>query len=368
MTGAPARRELPHAPDRVRAELQSRILSLLPALGINDHARAGIVTPLNPTRADRKAGSFVIWTQGDAIGAWQDYATGEKGDVFDLIVYLGRLSRWIDAYWWALEFLGWGRGEVRSADAARLDRERIERDRRAAEARQKADDERVATKAKGFWLSAAPEIRGTPVWTYLTQARGLPLERLKNPPGAIRYAPTLEHLDRESGELTEWPGMVSAMSHWQGGDIRAVHRTYLAPDGLGKAPVDMAKKMLGLARGCAIRVSKGAGDLTPEKAAKDGKLSPLIITEGIEDAITAAISRPQDRVWAAGSLSLLGTLGWPPCANAVVLVADNDWDKPQAVAAFERVLAHWQSMAAGRALKVVRAAAGKDLNDWARGV
>jgi hypothetical protein len=365
---APARRELPHAPDRVRAELQSRVLSLLPALGINDQARAGIVTPLNPTRVDRKAGSFVIWTQGDAIGAWQDYATGEKGDVFDLIVYLGRLARWIDAYWWACEFLGWGRGEVRAAGSGQLDRERMERERKAALARQKADDAQVARKAKGFWLSAAEDIRGTLAWTYLTQARGLPLDNLKRVPGALRFAPQLEHVERETGEITEWPALVSAMSHWEGGDIRAVHRTYLAADGLGKAPVATAKKMLGGARGCAIRVWKGEGDLSPEQAAKAGKTAPLIITEGIEDALTAAIARPQDRVWAAGSLSLLGTLGWPACASAVVLVADNDWEKPQAMAAFEKVLGHWESMRGGRPLKVVRAQAGKDLNDWARGV
>jgi hypothetical protein len=51
----------------------------------------------------------------------------------------------------------------------------------------------------------------------------------------------------------------------------------------------------------------------------------------------------------------------------VVLVADNDWETPQAVAAFEKVEAHWRGMARGRPLKVVRAGVGKDLNDWARG-
>lgn len=367
---APAPRELPHAPDVVKRELQRRILSLLPALGIMEQPANGMVMPRNPTRDDRRAGSFVIWTAGDGIGAWKDYACGEaeKGDVFDLIAYLGGLSRWIDAYWWALEFLGLGRGEVRSADQARLDRERAARDQRAAAARAGADVEKLAGKAKGFWLARPAGIEGTLAWTYLEQARGLPMGELAKSPGALRFDPALEHVDRETGEVTTWPALVSAMSHWESGDIRAVHRTYLAADGLAKAPVATAKKMLGVAAGCAIRLSKGADGLTPHEAAKRGKFGPLVITEGIEDGLTAVIAQPAYRVWAAGSLSLLGRLGWPACASAVVLVADNDWDKPQAVAAFDKVLAHWKSMAAGRPLKVVRAEAGKDLNDWARGV
>jgi hypothetical protein len=310
----------------------------------------------------------VIWTEGEAPGAWCDYAIGAKGDVWGLIEYLAGLDRWIDAYWWALDRLGLGRGVVRSASQDRLDRERLAADRAAALARASADADGKARKAFGFWLSAIEDIRGTPVWTYLSQARGLPMDQLTHVPGALRYRPALEHFDRESGEITEWPAMVSAMSHWQTGKVRAVHRTWLAPDGQGKAPVPGAKKMMGVAEGCAIRVWKGHGNLSPEQAALKGQRAPLIITEGIEDALTAAIARPDSRVWAAGSLSLLGALGWPDCASAVVLVADNDWDKPQALAAFGRVEKHWRDMAAGRPLKVVRADKGKDLNDWARGV
>ncbi|WP_332772954.1 DUF7146 domain-containing protein [Phenylobacterium sp.] len=366
------RRELPHAPDVVKRELQRRILSLLPALGIMEQPANGMVMPRNPNRDDKRPGSFVIWTVSNAggVGAWKDYACGEseKGDVFDLIAYLQRLDRWIDAYWWALDFLGMGRGEVRSADQARLDAERHARERRAADARANANAAEAARKAKAFWLGRKPEIRGTLAWKYLTQARGLPLDQLKKPPGALRFDPALDHIDRDTGEVTTWPALVSAMSHWQTDDICAVHRTYLAADGLAKAPVASAKKMLGQAAGGAIRLAKGAGGLTPKAADEQGRRGPLVITEGIEDGLTAVLAQPDYRVWAAGSLSLLGRLGWPPCASAVVLVADNDWDKPQALAAFDKVLAHWKGMAAGRPLKVVRAEAGKDLNDWARGV
>lgn len=364
------RRELPHDPRRVRRELQVKILPLLSALGIRETPANGLVTPLNPRRGDRHPGSFVIWTEGDGVGAWCDYALGDtaKGDVYGLIQYLQGLSAWIDAYWWALDFLGLGRGQVRTAAQATLDAERAEADRLAGIAKAKSEADGRAKKALGLWLKCQKDIRDTPAWTYLTQARGLPLERLAKPLGAIRFHPGLQHIDQATGEVTEWPAMVSAMSHWRDGQVRAAHRTYLAADGLGKAPVTVAKKMTGVAAGCAIRVSKGAGGLTPEEAGRQGVSAPLVITEGIEDAATAAIAQPDMRVWAAGSLAGMRGLEWPACASAVVLVADNDWDTPEAITAFERVEAHWRGMAAGRVLKVVRAQTGKDLNDWARGV
>lgn len=361
-------RPLPYSWPQVKAELQARIRQLLDTLGFAKfEAKNGLVTPLNPRRADRTPGSFVIWMTGSGVGAWKDYAIDKKGDVFDLIQYVLGLREKIDAYWWALEFLGWGRGEVRSAERAQLDRERAEAERRAAEAKARQEADHKAGRALDAFIKTQKEIRDTPVWTYLTQARGLPMDRLARAPGALRYDPRLDHYDEDTGEITTWPAMVSGMSHWETGQVRAVHRTWLQPDGRGKADVAKAKKMWGDVRGCAIRVWKGARDLTPEAAARAGVTGPLVITEGIEDAITAAIGLPDYRVWAAGSLSLMGALGWPACASGVVLVADNDWHEPQAVAAFEKVEAHWRGMAQGRPVKVVRAQAGKDLNDWARG-
>lgn len=359
-------RPLPYSWPEVKAELQLRIRGVLDALGLTEAERNGLVTPLNPRRADRHPGSFVIWTHGDGIGAWKDYAIGRQGDVFDLIQYIGGLQAKIDAYWWALDFLGWGRGEVRSAAQAEQDRRRAEDERQARAAKAKQDADAKAGRALDAFIKARKDIRDTPVWTYLTETRGLPLDQLGRLPGALRYERALDHYDEDTGEITTWPAMVSGMSHWETGQVRAVHRTWVRPDGRGKADVAKAKKMWGDTRGCAIRLWKGAGELTPEAAARAGVRGPLVITEGIEDGITAAIAQPAYRVWAAGSLSLMGALGWPPCASAVVLVADNDWHEPQAMAAFEKVEAHWRSMAAGRPVKVVRAEAGKDLNDWAR--
>jgi len=366
---APTRQPLPHDKDRVKDALQQRIIGVLDALGFREPVRQGMMTPLNPMRADRRPGSFVIWLDGQRGAYFKDHSSGEEGDIYELIRWTQSLDRWIDAYWWSLNFLGWGRHDVRSADQLRLDRERAERERKAAAARREAEDAAKAGKAKWFWTVECRIIDWTvpsPVRTYLETARELPLDRLPAMPGAIRFNPALDHFDRDTGEVTTWPAMVTAMSG-PGGDVTAVHRTWLDADGLGKAPVAKAKKMKGIATGAAMRLSKGASGLSPEEAVRRGVTGPLIITEGIEDALTAAIAAPDARVWAAGSLSGLDGLAWHPCASSVVLVADNDWLTPEAITAFERAEAKWRAMADGRPLKVVRADVGKDLNDWARG-
>ena len=49
---------------------------------------------LNPTRADRRVGSFKVRLFGDRAGAWADFATGDKGgDVISLAAYLFDLSQ-----------------------------------------------------------------------------------------------------------------------------------------------------------------------------------------------------------------------------------------------------------------------------------
>ena len=369
VTGGP--RPLPYAWDRVREALQDRILQLVSDLGIREQPdRNGLIHPLNPNRDDRKPGSFVIWTRGDSgVGAWKDYACGDKGDVFDLIQYLAkpRPASKIDVYWWALNWLGWERHEVRSQAEDAAARERRERERRAFEARRAAAEADMSRRLFGLWLGL-PAIRDTPAWRYLCEARNLPMDRLAHPPGALRWAREVDWIDPETGEVFTWRNvMVSAMT--RGKVVTGLHRTFLAPDGSGPDPVKKAqgkhKTMIGHPSGAAIRLSPGPSGLSPTKAAAAGRRDPLIICEGIEDGLTLALARPDCRVWAAGSLSLMGLIDWPECAAAVVLAADNDWEKPEAVRAFERVEAHWRQQAQGRPVHVVRSRAGKDFNDWA---
>jgi hypothetical protein len=360
--GVPDRRELPYDWKDVRQRLQRQVPALLRRLKIDAPIRQGLCMPLNPRRADRHAGSFVIWCEGEAAGAWKDYACDLKGDVFDLVMYLEGLARKIDAYWWALDFLGLGRGEIRGAAAAELDRRRAADERAAAEKKRAEGEAARSADLLAQWLKLAP-IAGTVAETYLREARGIPLERLAHPPGALRFSPRLEHIDEATGEVTYWPAMVAAMT--RGVKLVALHRTWLEPRGRGKAEVAKPKKMIGPARGSAIRLSSGPSGLSPTKAAAAGKLGPLAIGEGIETCLTVAAARPDYRVWAAGSLSLMGLLEWPQCVSAVCLLRDNDWH-PDAHKAFDGALEAWRGQALGRPVTAVASAVGSDFNDWAR--
>ena len=76
--------------------------------------------------------------------------------------------------------------------------------------------------------------------------------------------------------------MVALVTHGADGAPIAIHRTFLARDGGGKAPVDPAKMMLGPCRGGVVRlaepgdvlmVGEGHRDL-PCRDAGDGKRRP----------------------------------------------------------------------------------------------
>ena len=73
-----------------------------------------------------------------------------------------------------------------------------------------------------------------------------------------------------------------------------------------------------------------------------GKLDPLMIGEGIETTLTVACAMPAYRAWAAGSLDNMRGFDWPACASAVVLLKD-PMPHPETVAAWARVVAHWQA-------------------------
>ena len=364
------RPSLPYEPADIRRRLQGRLHDLLPRLGIEDRQRGKLLLTTNPRRPENKRrGNFAIWLTGEGAGAWKDYglAGDKRGDVFDLIEYLGRLNSWIDAYWWALDFLNLDRGVVRSAEQSKLDRERIETERREREMKAKADDEARSRRLFKFWMELPDSIAGTTVETYLRDARGIPMELLGSPRfrlGALRYCRRLEHADDETGEVTYWPAMVAAMT--TGLTVTGLHRTWLEPNGKGKAPVLHPKKMTGRTAGAAIRLTTGPSGLSPTRATMKGVIGPLAVGEGIETSLSVAAAMPSWRVWAAGSLAHMGLLEWPSCADRVILLRDNDW-KDDAREAFERVVDHWRRQSRGRPVNVIASEVGNDFNDWLKG-
>ena len=198
------------------------------------------------------------------------------------------------------------------------------------------DAERRIAAAVGIW-DASHDARGTTVATYLS-SRGLVLPFS----GRIRFHTALTH---STG--TVWPAMVGLVTDAADRPI-GVHRTFLARDGSGKAPVTPARMALGPIRGGAVRLAPAA--------------KKIVVGEGIETVLSVMQSTGVPG-WAALSTSGLRTLVLPRLVEEVVVLADAD--EPGEAAARDAA-ARW--VHEGRRVRIARPDEGyKDFNDMLRG-
>jgi hypothetical protein len=333
----------------------------------------GAYFTLNPGRADRSVGSFVIWLDGPKAGRWCDFAMSGKeahGDLLDLIcLNLGCDLK--DGLREARAFLGLEHLSPEDLARQKQAAERARRLRMDARAKEAEAREKKRGMAMRLWLEAKVEIRGTPVALYLSGERGIDLDALPRTPHAIRFHPQCyyKHIDRETGEVIEgrWPAMVTLIAGPDGKAL-ACHRTYLEfYDGRWrKARVPEAKKVLGDYKGGAIRLWRGLG---PRGGAgrRLSELEPgahVWIAEGIEDALSCALVLPEATVLSAISLSNMGGLWLPETVAEVTLVADQDEGEQAKAALHAAIAAH---AAQGRTVRLWQNAdGGKDLNDALR--
>ena len=157
------------------------------------------------------------------------------------------------------------------------------------------DDNNQTSSALRLWRSASPAV-DTSVVSYL-QSRGIHL----TVPDSIRFDPRLKHRPSRN----TWPGMLALVTRGTDGEPLAIHRTFLARDGSGKAPVTPQKMMLGPCRGGAVRLAVSTGK--------------LMVGEGIETCLSA-IQATGLPAWAALSTAGLRALQLPAeIENCVVL-------------------------------------------------
>ena len=167
------------------------------------------------------------------------------------------------------------------------------------EAERRAEAMKRAAQAERLWRDARP-IAGTIAEAYLRE-RGITCEL----PRTLRFHPQCWH----GPTARRWPAMVAAV---QGADAAAVHRTWLRPDGTGKADIDPAKAMLGATAGGAVRLTDG--------------LSRLVVCEGIETALSLScglLDAPA-AIWAALSTSGLRGLRLPARPGRLTIAPDGD--------------------------------------------
>ncbi|MCI5045626.1 MAG: toprim domain-containing protein [Aquisalinus sp.] len=368
----------------VKPLLQANIRTLCQQLAPGGMFQGNYYLAPNPRRGKDRVGSFVIWTHG-APGAWKEHDAGdaEKGDIIDLLIYTGQARDKKEALDWAKRWCGLGGKSDVEIRRIAGEAKKQQSEQRAKEAKRK---EYLVKLSTAIALSGVPLAPEQPAWDWLAHARGIPVQdlrdwqlahypegRAKSFLGALSFVPELQFDWPVSDQLSdEWkhrrpsagkskhPGIVVKFAPIGGGNFRGIHRTWLAADGLSKAAVPSPRRMLGPILGCAGFIWHGESGLKPREAEQRGHKSPLVLTEGLEDALSVACAAPELRVWMVGSLSNLMNIPYPPCANSITVFADNDWNNPQAQRALKTAVSR---LAVDGPVKVARSHVGKDAND-----
>jgi putative DNA primase/helicase len=210
---------------------------------------------------------------------------------------------------------------------------------KVAKAAKVARPEATASLIHGIWIGGEPG-QGSLIANYF-RVRGLS----GDVPSGLRFSPRLLH--KPSRKST--PAMIAAVTMAPTNDLVAVHRTYLAEDGTGKAAVEPCRMALGPIRGGAIRLAE-AGEL-------------LVVAEGIETALSIqeATGYP---AWAAISAGNLPALVLPalPLASLIIIGAD-----PDAAGQRYAVEAAQRWCYEGRRVRIATPQHG-DFNDVLRGI
>ncbi len=307
-------------------------------------------------------------------GKWNDWQAGKYGDALGLVgcVLTGQDDQRthaarLEGIRWARERYGLG-GEAFDREAfARRKAEAVERAKAAAKVAAEQLKKNRGT-AQHLWINAEalrPTSRtrsGCHGARYL-EARGIDFAQLARLPRAVRFS-SRETWFGKGGEQHVGPALVSAMTLVDG-TFASVHRIWIDPANPGeKADLDPPRKMWPDSEGAAIRLWRGAGMLDEGTAQAKGQRGPLVICEGVEDGLSIAMMTPEYRIHAAGSLPGLWSYQPPACASEIIVAADNDWDKPQAMALLKRSIERLRGM--DLPVKVVRSPEGKDFNDLVR--
>lgn len=153
-------------------------------------------------------------------------------------------------------------------------------------------------EALEIW-SKAMCAEGTKAEVYL-RSRGITAKI----PETIRFATLLYQ------GVGEMPCLLAALKD-KFDKITGVQRTFLLPDGSGKAKVKNPKLSLGKVSGSAIPLA------APER------LSELVVCEGLEDGLSI-MQMTGAVVWVAAGASMMPSMLFPSAANSVIVASDND--------------------------------------------
>lgn len=221
-------------------------------------------------------------------GKWTDAATGEHGDLLDVI--RGSLG--------FLDF----------ADVAKEARTFLSLPYPEPEP---AAPRRCGTPAPSGSIEAARRLfamsrplAGTLAETYFRR-RGI---TLLHGTGNLRFHPRC-YYKPDDGPADTWPAMIAAVTDLSG-RITGVHRTWLAPDGSDKAPVDTPRKAMGDLLGSTVRIGVPS--------------SVMAAGEGIETMLSLRQILPDMPIMPALSAAHLAAILFPLRLRRLYIVRDND--------------------------------------------
>lgn len=222
-------------------------------------------------------------------GKWTDAATGEHGDLLDVIRESQGLSHFTDVAVEAEMFLGIPRS-VHEAQAPLCKTENSSRD--------------LVISARRLF-AAAQSIPGTIVETYLRN-RGI---TALHETGRLRFHPQCFYRPDTHTPTQPLPAMVAAVTDLNG-RITGVHRTWLTPDGADKAAITTPRRAMGHLLEHAVRFGE-ADDV-------------LAAGEGIETILSLRCVLPNLPMAAALSAAHLAAIVFPAGLRRLYIARDND--------------------------------------------
>jgi Toprim domain len=220
-----------------------------------------------------------------AAGKWTDAATGEHGDLLDLIARNRDLLRLGDAIDEARAFLALPRPPANRSHAPPAPGGSAEAARRL--------------------FHAGRSVTGTQAEAYL-RARHItaPLDW-----PALRFHPSVYYRETEHAPLEQWPALMAAITDLSGA-ITGILRTWLDPVRPAKAPMADPRRALGHLLGNGVRFGDAAGILAAG--------------EGVETMLTLKSVLPLLPMVAGLSANHLAALDLPPALRRLYVARDND--------------------------------------------
>jgi len=222
-------------------------------------------------------------------GKWTDAATGEHGDLLDVIRESCGLIDFADVVAEARTFLSLPRPEPAPA----------------TKKRPSTPAPSGSTEAARRLFAMSQPIGCTPVEAYLRH-RGI---AALHGTGNLRFHPRYYYRPDDHGPTETWPAMIAAVTD-EDGKVTGVHRTWLARDGSSKAPVDTQRKAMGDLLGHAVRFGVD----------KD----VMAAGEGIETVLSLRQALPKMPMVAALSAGHLAAFLFPAHLRRLYIVRDND--------------------------------------------